>query len=316
MPNHYLELDHTNLTGLLSNQHLLTESQRGRLDDIEFRIGAFPQRFARSDWYSKQAGLLALADWPHSDSFSRCGFSRRPCKQWKFCPACAYQMGARSWQVFSDAFNRTQWHFLTVSYRGGLILREPFWCDLGLYWDAGAFAVRDLVRSGIFFGAIKVEEVSLLDVPKLRVRPHLHFLVAAVEVAESTLAGLNERILGHALDDSLQREGVGAGWGPPVGIELQPSIHCRPVESADGLRRVLSYMAKPIDLFRPYSIAATRSGPEDMWEVNLAMADFLAGHTCHIDGRRQREAWGILDPRRRSGFIGARLGHGRPSHDT
>ena len=107
---------------------------------------------------------------------------------------------------------------------------------------------------------------------------------------------------------SLQREGISPpDWGFPLGIELEPTLDCRLVDSPEGLQRVLKYMAKPIDMVRPYTIAARTANYEAMWEINLAVAEFLAGHTCYVEGRRQRESWGILDPRRRRDFIGVRL---------
>ncbi len=304
LPQDHLDLDYTDLNGLLRNEHLLTLLQSQHLDDIRFRIENFPQRFARGDFYSKLAGILVMANWINVRSFSRCGYRGRFCKHWKYCPACAYQVGRRLCSRYEAAFQETDWHFLTISSEGSLSFQDPHWCDLGLYWDAGARAVKQLVDTGEFLGALKVEEVSLCKLPELMVKPHLHFLVAADKITVSMLEELRRVILTHDLAASLGN--WQPDWPKPVGIELKPHLHVAKIEDVDGLRNTLHYVSKPIDLVRPYLSAISARPMAKMWELNQAVADFIAGHDCHILGRHQREAWGILDPRNQRGFIGTR----------
>lgn len=304
-PQERLELDFSNLDELLDHPHLLTEVEAERLDDIRFRIDKFPKRFGRDRFYSRQAGILVMADWINARSFSRCGFVRKTCRHWKYCPACAHMEGLQLRRRYEGITTKTNLHFLTISSASSMRFQEPDWCDLGLYWDAGALAVRDLVECGIFQGALKVEEIALKELPSLKVLPHLHFLVAADGITDSVIDLLKESILSHDLSKSIP--GSQLAWTPPVGIEQVPQIHSRPVEGEDGLCSVLHYMSKPIDLVRPYRLAAMERPRSEMWVLNQAVADFVAGHDCHILGRHQRAAWGILDPRNRLRYIGQKL---------
>jgi hypothetical protein len=216
-------LDHSNLDVLEAHRWLLSAFQRDLLSALRDRILTYPERFERSPAYAQLAGLILMSAWPHRRRFCYCSIRNRFCGQWKLCPYCGYVKRRQLRLRFLSAFHRARWWFLTISFHGSMLMDAPDWCDLALYWGACRHAVRALVRERVFAGAIKVEEVSVLGLLPVEVRPHSHFLVAAGQVNADDVAELATLVSAYDLDQDLAGEDCGCdgdnvpmSWSPPL----------------------------------------------------------------------------------------------------
>ena len=116
--------------------------------------------------YAPQGSLYALADWKHADAFSECGcrVGKRivSCGHWRFCCACSYQRKWNALAQFLPHFAQSQWHFVTLSFAGGVEAEDLLYWPLRRFWDVCRDAVTAFQRRGLIAGGLWREELQVM----------------------------------------------------------------------------------------------------------------------------------------------------------
>lgn len=260
------------------------------------------------DWkdYDRLASILICAGYRKVQDFVCCGWQRFRCQD-LLCPRCSYHRLIQPLhEEFGDRFavDREVWYIVTslstnpdeasrfhfrdlgpshcALNKTGCNIAQP--CppeQFGLpfttphdliqhrkIWDLMSDSIREVTGTGrgmVFSGAVGGPELAVQFQP-LRALPHANFLVwspgFSADVARKLRRLLREKLRNCRSVSKLH---------------LYPAVACYRLGSPDDLRRVISYVSKPIDLATAYTMTADRIGcePHQMVELNCETKLFL-----------------------------------------
>ena len=261
---------------------LLSPKQREYLRRIQRKVELYPLRF-QAEQYLPHSTLLALSDWRSMQRYSMCCVPNRVnlqgrCKYRQFCRYCCFIRRQELLRTYLPSYDSGLWHFLTLSFEGGLGFEGASAYDSNDYWAACNSAVRTLVQRRRARGAVWVEEIAVLSyLPLLLVRPHVHAVVEADFLGEEDQDFLSQQLQQYRTSN-----------GEALG--LSPTVEVKPISSPKALYKSLSYLIKPIDIVRPYRSAWITAEANDRklaWQLNAHASEFLAGYFQISNADRQ-----------------------------
>lgn len=328
-------LNHSSLTELDDNLHLLNGGQQYLLRVVTNKIEELPRRFKRrgdpdtgkhNQHYGEMAGLILMSAWDDRFRYSNCGvkrlvqgsYRRFNCANYWFCPACCHRRRMEFQRRFAHSFNSGRFFHLTVSYGRSLSLVDPPGQFIEVYWDAIVSALRLMVEAGFIRGVYWAQEMFLESLDDhVPVLPHLHAIIDA-----DAFGDLEQQVL-HLLISEYR----GESWSndkqkflpdDDVRVRLPISIDVVPIETEHQFHNTVGYLCKPVDLATAYlaGVQQCQLGERDFCQLNQAKDDFLLGvhilfgpvrssrQSDRLPGRVRFGARGTLDGRSRSKFIG------------
>jgi hypothetical protein len=303
------QLHIANYTRASERHELLSTIQQKVTAPVGSSFSNYWRKQAAWNGYDRAASVIACSDYSRREDFVHCGYSTFSCQDRLFCPRCCYNRlarrvldefgnsfgadGAVYYIVLSLSRDRDDKHrlkfkdigddeFHGLNHRGA---SAPFTevVNAGAYgvefavgddllqcrllWQFMTEAIREFTgnkRGSLFSGVVGSPELAVQFQP-LRVLPHANYLCWAPGFSVAGARELRSFIRTKMRDCRLLEAG------------LYPSVACYRLRVADGLRRVVNYIFKPIDLASAYSRAAERVNytPADMECLNRDVNSFL-----------------------------------------
>ena len=297
-PKDSFDLDWCDSEDLLRYQHMFEHSQRHLLD-LMVRKEEIEGDFFDQRYYSNAYPIIA-ANPKFAQRYVCCG---RPapgqilirCDKYMWCSHCAKQKAQKSLSTYQSSFHKGIFHFLTVSFKGGIPFDPTSYNEVLLYWDAIDAALNQMQKQDCWSGIYWVNELSILQFLPLRVLPHAHAIVHADTITDEHIKYLNELLAAHTDDDDFQ-------------ITLTPSIQHRQIRSEADFQGSISYLTKAIDLSFPYTSAWIQARENDQTLIptlNRQMREILEGLPVVAANKDRTHRTGSLSARCKS-FIGVK----------
>ena len=196
----FSELNRSDSTEIKSYSYNLSYTNNCQIASIRKKIELYPGRYNDPIYLSQSQMLLLSPGWANAQRYSCCSMrsSINPsgtCRLHRYCPYCCY-LKARDVQLqFVPVFGDSNWHFLTGSFRGSLDMPDSNSCyDWLQYWDAYKSALTKLTDDETIRGFYMVEELAVNRILQPSMLPHIHAIIDADELSESTLDEVGIRL--------------------------------------------------------------------------------------------------------------------------
>jgi hypothetical protein len=185
------------------------------------------------------------------------------------------------------SFHDGNWHFLTGSFDGDLAFTGSDGFDWIHYWDAYKYGLSALVEEGLIEGAYWTEELAVNSFVATRVLAHVHCIIDAFELTDTTIDILKDKVTEH----------LAKNLGPDF---LLPNVKVSAIDDQKALFDRIGYMLKPMKLLKAYDrawVGASCHNRARVWQLNSQLTDLIKGH-CEITRRRPKMlAKGTLNPK-------------------
>ncbi len=292
-------LNRSDLQEIHQYEDMLDGFQRRLLRMIEKKIAKHPQRYDR-DNYLQTAAFLILSNWPSAQRLAYCGIPSAVnpsgrCRLHQFCPYFCWRERNQAQLAYVPSFHDGNWHFLTGSFDGDLAFTGSDGFDWLHYWDAYKYGLSALVKEGLIDGVYWTEELAVNGFQQTMVLPHVHCIIDAFELTDTTIDILKEHIIEH----------LAKNLGPDF---LLPDVKYSAIQDQKGLLDRIGYMVKPMKLLKAYErawVGAFCNARSRVWQLNSQLTDIIRGHSEITRRRPKMRAKGTLDSRTK-GFIGVR----------
>ena len=152
-----------------------------------------------------------------------------------------------------------------------------------------------LVEAGLIDGAYWIEELAVNSFLQTRVLPHVHCIIDAFELTDTTIEILIDNVNEHLMKN----------LGPDF---LLPDVKYSAIQDQRALFDRIGYMFNPMKLLKAYErawVGASCHNRARVWELNSQLTDLIRGHSEITRRRPKMRAKGTLDSRTK-GFIGVR----------
>ncbi len=274
---------------ITDNLSLFDEDQRHLVRSIVQKQDHYPEGFEKGNYFQSIYPIIA-SGYTEAEQIvfcgARCSYGGRPCRRWQLCSRCAYYRGSRAFQRYGVAFAKTTFAHLTCSFDGSMPLDVTNSSDLQSYWKGNECAIRQALADGLIDGAYIVHELAILSFLPLRVLPHSHVLISGDPLTVERQDAIAEYI------------------ADAEGVELEPSLQARTLNTKKDFDFVIRYQTKAIKLKEPYDTALTRNGRHRIRELNLEMKNFLDAFSAATVRFPKIVRIGNLHPQRTRLYIG------------
>lgn len=300
-------LNLANLSEVVSNIKLLDRTQSRLLisgmKKVQFSHEAYIDAFLAN------LGMLVFAHPPFLQSVCLCGVDHKRCKNHYWCPRCAYAAATQLWKEFLPHFSKGTFWFITISIKGSIPFTHINANNLRTYWSLlrTGLQLYSRVNKTAISGFYMSDEVSVRQFLPLEICPHLHGVIDATDLDDTTINELQQYI-------NTLLELVDA----PASLET--SVRIRRINTQSSLKSALRYLIKPINLNPRYRMDWQRmvtTGERPAWQINNEVRDFINGVSLishypksirHIQGfgsmnAKNSEYIGVPRARRNDGWI-------------